>query len=48
MEAAETITHMKSTSIDVVNAFKDIAATTSKYEYYSGHSSNRYEQDNDR
>ena len=47
MEAAETITHMKSTSIDVVNAFKDIAATTSKYEYYSGHSSNRYGQDND-
>merc|ERR1719367_2146612 len=43
MEAAETITHMKTTSIDVVNAFKDIAATTSKYEYYSSISSIKYQ-----
>ena len=44
MEAAETITHMKTTSIDVVNAFKDIAATTYKYEYYSSISSIKYQQ----
>ena len=44
MEAAETITHMKTTSIDVVSAFKDIAATTSKYETYSSISNIKYQQ----
>ena len=44
MEAAETITRMKTTSIDVVSAFKDIAATTSKYEYYSSISNIKYQQ----
>ena len=34
MEAAETITRMKTTSNDVVNAFKNIAETTVKFDYY--------------
>ena len=34
MEAAETITRMKTTSNDVVHAFKNIAETTVKFDYY--------------
>ena len=34
MEAAETITHMKTTSFEVVDAFKNVAETTSKFDYY--------------
>ena len=34
MEAAETITHMKTTSLEVVNAFKRVTETTSKFDYY--------------
>ena len=34
MEAAETITHMEITSLEVVEAFKNIAETTAKFDHY--------------
>ena len=45
MEAAETITHMKTTSSEVVDAFKNIAESTSKFDYYPSIQSIKYGSD---